>query len=341
MLITKKIEIIWKPQNKKYYESKGYNFTKYNDIILINIDDLHPGSRIKVECYCDYCLENNIETIINKPFCRYLEQHKHINKDCCNNPQCTGKKMQDIMQLKYGVNSPFALDEIKQKTIETNIKKFGVNHPLQLEEFQQKRKNTCIKNLGVDSPIKNIKIKEKIKNTMLERYGVEYAIQNEEICNIIQNKRMKKMSENNSVPKSKQREYIYNLLGGSSICKLNYPFSRCWLDIAFPEEMIYIEYDGKDHNLNVILGNITQEEFDKNQMLREEFLKTNKWKRISIISNTDLLPNDNIIIEMISLAKKYLNSGHSWIQFYIDDNIVRCSQYNKNYDFKELRKIKE
>lgn len=90
----------------------------------------------------------------------------------------------------------------------------------------------------------------------------------------------------------------------------------------------------------IVLGKMTQEEFDHNQILREQYLRTNNWKRINIISRNDLLPKDNIILSMIDIAKEYLNSGHFWITFDIDNNLIKSSQFEKYYSFGDLIKIK-
>ena len=58
---------------------------------------------------------------------------------------------------------------------------------------------------------------------------------------------------------SKQQLYIHSLLGG----ELNYCTGKCFLDIAFLDEKIYLEYDGGGHDLSVKLGNMSKEEFER------------------------------------------------------------------------------
>ena len=89
------------------------------------------------------------------------------------------------------------------------------------------------------------------------------------------------------------------------------------------------------------LNQISQVQFDSKEIKRYLFLKSLGWKMIRIICIKDKIPSDNIILEMIIHAKEYLNSGHSWIKFDIDNNKVICSQYEKGYDFGKLRKIKK
>lgn len=48
-------ELQWTKQNRKYYESLGYKFTDYGDLLNIYIKDLTSGSHKNVKVQCDYC----------------------------------------------------------------------------------------------------------------------------------------------------------------------------------------------------------------------------------------------------------------------------------------------
>jgi hypothetical protein len=149
---------------------------------------------------------------------------------------------------------------------------------------------------------------------------------------------LKSIQYDNFILCSCQQFYIYNLLDNS---KLNYNCENKFLDIAFPNEKIYIEYDGSGHNLGVLKNEMSQSEFNLKEIKRYYIVKDAGWKMIRIISVKDKLPADKIILQMISEAKEYLNTGHSWIKFDIDNNKVINSQGEFDYDFGELRKIKK
>jgi uncharacterized protein involved in tellurium resistance len=72
MLITKRVKIKWNKNNKNSYVSKGYIFTKYKDEFEVNVNDLNKGSKEIIQVLCDYCLENNKETIVNKRYDHYV-----------------------------------------------------------------------------------------------------------------------------------------------------------------------------------------------------------------------------------------------------------------------------
>jgi len=174
---------------------------------------------------------------------------------------------------------------------------------------------------------------KKTKLTNLKRYGVDNPFKSQ----VFQDKASATRNRNGSQSTSYQQEYLNQVLNGIS----NYLYSRSYLDIAFPNEMTYIEYDGGGHNLSVTLGSLTQEEFNKRENRRTFYLRGKGWKEIRIISLKDKLPSENKIIEMIDFAKEYLNKGHHYIKFDIDNSKMINSQDECNYDFEELRGIKK
>lgn len=89
MLITKKLNIIWKPVIRKYYESKGYLFSKYGKSFEINILDLPKCSMQKVETECDHCKKIRII-----PYLRVNKQGNFCHK--CSLKVALGVKMETV-----------------------------------------------------------------------------------------------------------------------------------------------------------------------------------------------------------------------------------------------------
>lgn len=48
MLLTKTILVKWNPSNRKWYESKGYIFSKWKDEFEVKVEDLTNGSHVLV-----------------------------------------------------------------------------------------------------------------------------------------------------------------------------------------------------------------------------------------------------------------------------------------------------
>lgn len=297
-------------------------------ILKYGVDNVMQVKKIK-----DKAIETNIE--------RYGFKNPMQNKDI--------KDAQgDNNFIKYGVRSTLKLKSVQQKILETNrvrygvdnvlenkkviekgkitiLEKYNVNHIMQNKEVQEKSKATMMKNWGVEHPFQSVEIMKKIADTNIERYGFSNAMSS----TIIKAKVRKTLYENGNAPCSSQQRHIHSLIGG----ELNFPHNGSSLDIAFPDENIYLEYNGGGHELQVKFGNVSPEDFKKKEKNRWFALYRKGWKQIEVTSKKDYLPLDEIILEMLEYAKSYLNTGHSWIRFNIDEGTVDCSQYKINYDF--------
>lgn len=347
MLITKVVSIKWDRNVSTYYKNLGYKFTKVNDYFDVKIEDLPPNSNVKVEVQCDYCGK-----IIPKTYQKYNAQRKVIAKDCCK--KCQQLKTKECNLFNFGVIHPGQLESAKEKRKQTNLERFGVDHPCKSEEIQDKIKQTNLERRGVEYTFQSKEVQEKSKETCLERYGVENVFQLEEVQEKIKLTNMKiygvdnvfkspeirlKIKEtlyrNNTGVSSKPQRYICKLLNGT----LNYPFKMYLLDIAFPEEKIYIEYDGSGHEMSVNNGTISKTKFKQNQVYRRYQLYYDNWKEIRIVSKYNKIPCDDIILKMINYANDYFLTGHSWILFDIDNAFVKCSQYKIGYDFESIKEL--
>lgn len=187
--------------NIEWYKSKGYK-CELGDIITVKAKDLTKGSHAKVKYMCDYCLENGVEKVIISEYRQYLRgKNGLIDKDCCS--ECQPKKYREVCQVKYGVDNVFQLENIKDKTKQTNVEKYGVEYATQNKEIKNKIENTCLDKYGVKTflltdecneiinetilkpnNVNNVfqieKIKQKSRKTCTEKYGAEYYTQTAE-----------------------------------------------------------------------------------------------------------------------------------------------------------------
>ena len=264
----------------------------------------------------------------------------------------TKKKIKETNMQKYGVDNAAKNDIVKQKAMNTNLErygfewttqsdnmmkksretmqlKYGVDYPGQSPEIMEKVKKTNIEKYGVDNVLKNKDIQIKIKNIIKDKYGVDNVSQSEEI----KNKKYKTFFKNQTVATSRQQRYLHNLIGG----ELNYANNTPNLDIAFPEEMIYVEFNGSGHNLCVKYGQISQIDFEEKEKRRYYYLKKRGWKTIIINSKYDYLPSDDIINKEIENAKKWFESDEKGHSHYIINigNKINDEKYGK------LRRITE
>jgi hypothetical protein len=93
MLLTKEVEVSWQNKNKKWYQDKGYIFTKLGDALIVKVEDLPKSSHVNIEILCDVCLNNKINTKISKPYYKYTGSKVKNNLDCCN--KCKGTNIRN------------------------------------------------------------------------------------------------------------------------------------------------------------------------------------------------------------------------------------------------------
>lgn len=336
--------------------------------ILVKIEQLPLGSHEIIEYECDYC-----HNTFSRSYYDYNTYRKKsiIQKDACK--ECMNLKREEGVLLKYHVKHTLSLPEVIEKRNKTNLDKYGAKVAFQNETVKEKQKQTIQEKYGCDNVFQNedvkqkIKLtlldkynvenimyleetKEKIKQTNLERYQVEYHINSEHQkqqsllkynteypiqSDIVQQKQKESFYKNGTAPSSHQQRYLWQVIGG----ELNYPVVRSWLDIAFPDEMLYLEYDGGGHDYPIKIGKMTEKEFKQKEIRRSYALKKNGWNEVRIISIQDFLPSDKKLLEMIEFARHYISMGHSWIKFDIDNNKIINSQGEFDYDYGELRKI--
>lgn len=169
MLLSKEVKIKWNAKIKKHYVDLGYSYTKMTDEFYVNVCDLTNGSSAIVEVKCDYCNENYFVKWESYLKCK---NKSIIKKDCCGNPRCTGQKAHESLMKKYGVNSIWEIDEIREKRDKTNIEKYGCKNPFGNDDIKQKIKQYNLDNYGVEYSMQRPDVVKKSQETCLNKYGV-------------------------------------------------------------------------------------------------------------------------------------------------------------------------
>ncbi len=269
------------------------------------------------------------------------------------------EKIKQTNLKKYGVENVLASKEIQEKVKKTNIYRYGVENVSQNQDIQNKRTQTYIEHFGVTNPLKNKECLEKLKQTNMNRYGVESVSQSKEIKEKTKQTNLERYGyENpmqspevlekwfskygsNFVKSSRQQRYLCSLYDGI----LNYPFKCFALDIYLPEDNLDIEFDGSGHRMSISFGDISEEDFEKKELYRNVAIKREGYKQMRIISQTDKLPSDKILLQMLDDARDYFSQfpNHSWIEYNIDTSTVRNAEYSQGapYSFGILRVIKD
>lgn len=293
---------------RKSVNGKNYVYDLWKKI-TVKVEDLPKRSNAKVRVICDNCGK---ETIMS--YAVYCISIENGGKHYCN--KCFYIKSQETQLKKYGDTSYRRTDECKEKIRKTNMERYGVEFVSQAESVKEKCKQTNLERYGFICSFQNEEVKRKSRENCLKKYGVEYTLQLPEVREKITNT----LYKNSSQKASTQQRYLHKLYGGV----LNYPIKYFSADICFPDEKLIIEYDGGGHLLNVETGRETPEEHEQKEIVRNNILKRAGYKQIHIISYTDKLPSDKILLQMLMNAKEYFNkTSHTWIEYYIDTSIVR------------------
>jgi len=235
-------------------------------------------------------------------------------------------KGKDTMMKKYGVVNAGKSDAIKNKRYKTNIERYGTKIPSMCEEVKNKIKKTTKERYGYECVFDSPAIKSKINNIFRKKYGVDYPLQSP----IIQEKVRKSLGENGTQCTSRPQRYINKLYNG----QLNYPISKFFADIFIDDYNCCIEYDGGGHDLKVKFGKITQEEFERRELIRNRIVKQSGYRLIRIISPTDKLPSDEILLQMLHEALEYFNAtNHTWRQYYVEEGIMKDAEHKDGIEY--------
>lgn len=73
------IKVKWDARTRKWYEQKGYSFTKTGDEFMVKAEDLSHGNKKKVKVVCDYC--GDIIYVTYKDYVNYKGE-KYACKKC-------------------------------------------------------------------------------------------------------------------------------------------------------------------------------------------------------------------------------------------------------------------
>jgi hypothetical protein len=172
MILEDKIEINITNRNKKRLKELGYNIEK--DKILIKPTDLPNGSHEEITAICECGDQNKIR------YYKYIENLSRGGIYRCK--KCSQKTREKSIKDKFGVDNVMKLEEFKEKSKITKLKKYGNENYNNIE----KHKKTCLEKYNVDFALKNNIIREKGNKTKLDKYN------NEKFVNVEQRQETKK-----------------------------------------------------------------------------------------------------------------------------------------------------
>lgn len=300
------VKVKWNGQTKKYWEEKGYSYTKMGNEFEAHVEDLQSKSAVKVAVVCDYCGNEFLMAMYA------YQSSSACGKVACK--RCRGKKAAETNLERYGVANVMQVDAIHDKMKASMFEAYGVEHPSQNYELHQKamaaydvdsaverRKQTCLDKYGVDNAAKTAEVVEKAKATCVERYGGESS----QCSDKIRRKSWESMLNHGTAPTSKaERDMVATLrkIYGDNACQPQFVLDRISMDclLTVGDVKIDVEYDGQFwHKDNA--------EHDK----RRDFYCINRGYKVLRFFSRYHVPNE----EQIKQGVDYLvNSEHKHLR---------------------------
>jgi hypothetical protein len=132
-----------------------------------DLEYVKPNVGYKITCGNKVCVDKVSAEKRSK-----TNKKRYGGKTPMSSPKVREKVKQTIKE-KYGVDSVFNIDGVKEKTIKTNLERYGTKWSSQSEVIKEKSKNNLFDKWGVDCTQKLDFVKNKTKKTNLEKYGSE------------------------------------------------------------------------------------------------------------------------------------------------------------------------
>ncbi len=254
----------------------------------------------------------------------------------CRTPESIEAQRNTLLE-RYGVTSPFASKEIRQKGLDTLMRERGVDHPMHDPSIKKKVEDTCKERYGTKSVLSKGSVAyEKIVQANRNRWGVDFPFQHPDIQNQIQeHRRLPETERKIQATKRKRKSFhtsapedrAYDLLVATfpevkrQYRSKKYPFA---CDFYIPKEKLYIECNFHwTHGREPYKG--TQEQKKKLSLLKGKGTKYYKTA-CRVWTKAD--------VEKRATAKE---KGLNWVEFFRLKDLVKWLGENYPVSVMQLR----
>ena len=118
------------------------------------------------------CNNINCNEIYERKFRSLVDNQCYYCKKCLN--IISNQKRQQTCNERYGVSFVTQVQEIQEKTMNTNMKKYNVKRPAQATEIKNKTEETNVTKYGVKCSLQNKEIRKKADITQLKNRGISH-----------------------------------------------------------------------------------------------------------------------------------------------------------------------
>ena len=282
LIIPQRVCVRIAAPNAAHYAGLGHA-VRVGSQLTVDVAELPPSSAQPVRCRCDVCGAEFVQ--------RFSLWTRHqgdpLPLDTCSSPACRREKRRRLSQLRHGVDHPTQTAEVRRRMADTMEARLGVRCSFQSDEVRRRTAATNLARYGDEGYARTDDHHRKTAAACLRRLGMPGA--------------------SSGTRCSQQQRFLSMLLGG----RLNFPVGAWRLDVAWPERMVYLEYDGSGHRLDVLFGQCTPAEFDARERRRFGALCAAGWRLIRLVSPDDLLPDP---AQLRSLVPIWAGLGHAWLR---------------------------
>lgn len=267
MLIpNQKVEVRWNPQNIRWYEEKGYEYTKTGETFLCKAEDLMPTCKILVSVICDYCGE-----IFKTQNGNYNKAIKKDGTMSCGNSKCKSIKISNS-EKKESYDKYVDFCEINNYTPLTSFDNF--------KGFEGKVEYRCEKHGVQSSFLRSILYNDaKCRKCVLDNLSKERRKDPEELiflangknCEILNPQEYINMREKNLIIRHKKcgniaRTSLSNFESSKCGCvpcsnqmlselkKLSYEYVKNQIEMKNNNKLVSKKYNGVHNLLDIECG---------------------------------------------------------------------------------------
>ena len=113
MILTKEVEARPRGSMIQYYRDKGYE-ANYNELIIVNVEDLPNRSNVKVSVKCDYCGKET-----QMAYADYIRLVERYGDYACK--KCGEIHSKKTCLKNTDANMPFKLLKLKKKILKRSL----------------------------------------------------------------------------------------------------------------------------------------------------------------------------------------------------------------------------
>lgn len=167
-MLTKEVEVRPRGTMIRYYKDRGYD-ARYNQLLMVKVEDLPKYSKESIKVLCDMCQEN----IMLVPYLDYVKVVENTGSYVCKG--CSREKIRKTNLKRYGVEVPSKSKQVVDKMRKTNLERYGVDSYSKTKEYIEKTEKTMEQRYGVKHALQSRDFQDAYKNTCIEKYGEDYC----------------------------------------------------------------------------------------------------------------------------------------------------------------------